>query len=140
LNEPAADDVERELRNASRTAWISAIDLAEVVDVMERIYRCSPAATLEALMLLESGGLRVAHVNGDIGVEAGAMHARHHDRKKSALSMADCIALGTARSGRTACDSRPGALGRRRRVRCHDRAAARHQRTKASVMARPVPT
>jgi uncharacterized protein with PIN domain len=98
LNEPAADDVERELRNASRTAWISAIDLAEVVDVMERIYRCSPAATLEALMLLESGGHRVAHVNGDIGVEAGAMHARHHDRKKSALSMADCIALATARA------------------------------------------
>jgi PIN domain nuclease of toxin-antitoxin system len=96
LNEPAADDVERELRDTSRTGWISAINLAEVIDVMERIYRRSPAQTLESLMLLESGGLRVAHLDGDIGVEAGALHARHYDRKSSALSMADCVALATA--------------------------------------------
>jgi PIN domain nuclease of toxin-antitoxin system len=96
LNEPAADDVERELRDPNQTAWISAINLAEVVDVMERIYARSPSATLESLMLLETGGLRVAHVDGDIGVQAGALHARHYDRNKSALSMADCVALATA--------------------------------------------
>ena len=96
LDEPAAADVERELRDASRTSWISAINLAEVVDVMMRIYGRSPEATLESLMLLESGGLRVAHVDGDIGVAAGALHARHYHRKTSALSMADCVALATA--------------------------------------------
>ena len=71
--------------------------LAEVVDVMERIYGRSSAATVESLMLLESGGLRVAHVDGDIGIEAGALHGRHYDRKNSALSMADCVARATAR-------------------------------------------
>lgn len=48
LDEPVAADVERELRDASRTAWISAINLAEIVDVMTRIYSRSPKATLES--------------------------------------------------------------------------------------------
>lgn len=76
---------------------VSAINLAEVVDVMARIYGRTPAETLDALALLESGGLRVAPVDADIGLDAGALHAQHYDRRTSALSMADCVALATAR-------------------------------------------
>jgi predicted nucleic acid-binding protein len=77
---------------------ISAINLAEIVDVMTRIYRRTPAETLDALALLESGGLRVAPVDADLGLAAGALHAQHYDRRTSALSMADCVALATARA------------------------------------------
>jgi predicted nucleic acid-binding protein len=76
---------------------VSAINLAEVIDVMTRIYHRTPAETLDALALLESGGLRFASVDSKIGLEAGTLHAQHYDRRTSALSMADCVALATAR-------------------------------------------
>ena len=66
--------------------------------MLTRIYHRAPARTLDALVLLESGGLRVASVDADIGIAAGNLHARHYDRKTSPLSMADCVALATSLS------------------------------------------
>ena len=63
---------------------------------MARIYRRSNADTMDALVLLESGGLQIAAIDATIGTSAGELHARHYDRKTSPLSMADCIALATA--------------------------------------------
>jgi predicted nucleic acid-binding protein len=77
---------------------ISALNLAEVIDVMTRIYKRAPADILDALVLLESGGLKVALVDGDLGITAGELHARYYDRRTSPLSMADCVALATAMS------------------------------------------
>lgn len=77
---------------------VSAINLAEVVDVMARIYGRTLAESLDALALLETGGLRIAPVDADVGLDAGALHAQHYDRRTSALSMADCVALATARA------------------------------------------
>lgn len=96
LDEPAAADVERELREPTRQARITALNLAEVVDVMARIYRRPPSDTMHALTLLQSGGLQVAPIDSSIGMAAGELHARHYDRRTAPLSMADCIALATA--------------------------------------------
>jgi predicted nucleic acid-binding protein len=74
------------------------LNLAEVIDVMTRIYDRAPALTLDALVLLESGGLHIAAVDADIGIDAGELHARHYDRRTSPLSMADCVALATSLS------------------------------------------
>ena len=63
---------------------------------MARIYRRSPAETMAALILLETGGFQIAVIDVDIGTSAGELHARHYDRKTSPLSMADCVALATA--------------------------------------------
>ena len=63
---------------------------------MARIYRRSHAETMDALILLESGGLQVAVIDAEIGTSAGELHARYYDRKTSPLSMADCVALATA--------------------------------------------
>ena len=63
---------------------------------MTRIYHRAHADTLDALMLIETGGLEIAVVDHDIGVAAGRLHARHYDRKTSPLSMADCVALATS--------------------------------------------
>jgi len=95
LDEPAAADVEAILRGAQGST-ISALNLAEVVDVMARIFERPPNRTLDALAFLEHAGLRVMAVDAEIGLAAGALHARHYDRQTSPLSMADCVALATA--------------------------------------------
>lgn len=77
-------------------AWISAINLGEVIDVMTRIFGRGYQETMDALVLLESGGLRIADVNADLGIDAGRLHAKHYHRTSSPLSMADCVALATA--------------------------------------------
>jgi predicted nucleic acid-binding protein len=84
------------LRHPTGPARISALNLAEVIDVMVRTYRRSRAETADALNLLESGGLLIAGVDADIGTSAGELHAWHYDRKTSPLSMADCVAVATA--------------------------------------------
>ena len=65
---------------------------------MTRIYDRTSFQTLDALALLEAGGLQVTPVDAEIGIDAGQLHARFYDRRTSPLSMADCVALATARS------------------------------------------
>lgn len=86
------------LRDQAQPATISAVNLAEVIDVMTRIYGRTPVFAREALVLLESGGLQIAAVDAEIGIGSGELHARHYHRKASPLSMADCIALATSLS------------------------------------------
>jgi PIN domain nuclease of toxin-antitoxin system len=86
------------LRDPAQQATISASNLAEVIDVMTRIYDRTPALTRDALVLLETAGLRIAAVDADIGIVAGSLHARHYHRKTSPLSMADGVALATSLS------------------------------------------
>lgn len=77
---------------------ISSVNAAEVVDVMTRTYERPVEATLNALSLLEAGGLLVSDADAAIGLAAGRLHARHYDRRTSPLSMADCVALAPAAS------------------------------------------
>jgi predicted nucleic acid-binding protein len=51
---------------------------------------------MDAIVLLEAGGLLVVEVDSDIGLAAGQLHARHYDRRTRPLSLADCVALATA--------------------------------------------
>lgn len=90
--------MERELRSPTQPAHISALNLAEVVDVLTRIYGRPTAATMDALLLLEAAGMRIVPVDADLGLAAGGLHARLYDRRTSPLSMADCVALATAMS------------------------------------------
>lgn len=66
--------------------------------MLSRIYGRETAATMDALLLLEAGGLRIVPVDADLGLDAGGLHARLYDRRTSPLSMADCVALATALS------------------------------------------
>jgi uncharacterized protein with PIN domain/bifunctional DNA-binding transcriptional regulator/antitoxin component of YhaV-PrlF toxin-antitoxin module len=98
LDEPAAGAVEAELRDPTRASRISAINLAEIVDVMTRIFEQPQDDVRSALELLQAGGLEVVPIDGDVGIEAGRLHARFYDRRTSPLSMADCVALASAMS------------------------------------------
>jgi len=98
LDEPAAGAVETELRDPTRRSWISAINRAEIVDVLTRVFEQTPDDVRAALELLEVGGLVVVAVDGDLGMEARRLHARFYHRRTSPLSMADCVALASAMS------------------------------------------
>ena len=98
LDEPAAGAVETELRDPTRRSRVSAINLAEIVDVLTRVFERAPDDVQAALELLEAGGLEVVSVDGDLGMEAGRLHARFYHRRTSPLSMADCVALASAMS------------------------------------------
>ena len=86
------------MRDESSQSRISAVNLAEIVDVLTRIFGSPLDEVLASVALLESGGLNVAEVDRSIGVDAGKLHSRHYDRSSSPLSMADCVALATASS------------------------------------------
>lgn len=88
--------METALREAGSPSRLSAVNLAEVVDVMTRIYQRPVDGTMMALAMLESGGLTIVPADAAVGALAGELHARHYDRKSSPLSMADCVALATA--------------------------------------------
>lgn len=75
---------------------ISAINVAEVLDVLVR-HRAWPAEEVEEkLRWLTLGGLRVVAVDESFGLGAGRLHAEHYHRLERALSLADCTALATA--------------------------------------------
>jgi PIN domain nuclease of toxin-antitoxin system len=91
--EPAAQQV-KGLLDAGAT--LSAVNLAEVVDVLVRVHGRSAIEVGERLDWLEAGGMVVVPVDAGIGRLAGALHAGHYHRTRSPLSLADCVALATA--------------------------------------------
>jgi len=94
--EPAAAEVESLLRDRDDPPRISAVNLGEVLDVLVRHKGFSVEEVTEKLAWLAVGGLEVVAVDEPIGLLAGELHARHHDRATRAVSLADCLALATA--------------------------------------------
>jgi uncharacterized protein with PIN domain len=94
--EPAADDVAALLRDPGHHVSISAVNVAEVVDVLVRVMGRSSEEVSEKLDWLSAGGLVVVPVDEGIGRTAGRIHATRYHRRDRPLSMADCIALATA--------------------------------------------
>ena len=96
LGEPAAEEVAALLSEPGGRVSISAVNLAEVVDVLVRVIGRTFEDVAEKLDWLEAGGLDLAEVDAGIGRLAGRCHARYYHRRDSPLSMADCVALATA--------------------------------------------
>jgi predicted nucleic acid-binding protein len=77
---------------------ISAINIAEVIDRLVRAEGYSDAEVASVLELAADAGLRVVDVTGAIGRAAGSLRAKHYERSRMNLSMADCVALATAQA------------------------------------------
>lgn len=97
LDEPAAGDVERLLRDGD--AAITSVNFAEVLDRLVRgqsMPRESVQSTLASL--LEA---RVERVDVDFRLASAAalLRATHYHRTQRPLSLADCICLAAARRG-----------------------------------------
>jgi predicted nucleic acid-binding protein len=73
------------------------VNVAEVVDSLVRVAGRPIDAVHERLDWLLVGGLTVEPVTEAIGREAGTLRAERYHRARNRLSMADCVALATAR-------------------------------------------
>ena len=94
--EPAMDDVSGLLRERSDTAQITAVNLAEVIDVLVRVRRRPRKIIDERIAWLQSGGLEVIPVTEAGGRRAADVRARHYHRTDCPISLADCVALAAA--------------------------------------------
>lgn len=96
VDEPAAGDVEALLRDPANPPRIGAANLAEVVDVLGRVYRRSHDEIGERVDLLVAGGLDIVRVDEGIARVAGRIRAERYHRVDRPVSLADCLALATA--------------------------------------------
>lgn len=98
IGEPAAGPVAAMLRDPQDRSVLSAVNLGEVIDVLVRLRgRALPEVT-ERLEWLAAGGLEVVGVDESVGRLAGRLRADHYDRRQRPISLADCVALATART------------------------------------------
>ena len=94
--EPAMPEVSRILHDHDSIPMVSAVTVAETMDVLVRGRRHRVEACDAQLQLLYSGGLEVVPVDEEIGRLAGLLRARHWSRDRRPVSLADCTTLATA--------------------------------------------
>jgi len=116
LDEPAAEEVGALVADGSEQAAINAVNLAEVIDRLVRVGGRDRASVLESLLWVRAGGLDVLFADDVIAEVAGQLRARHYDRRTAALSIADCVALATARREGATLATTDTALARIARV------------------------
>jgi predicted nucleic acid-binding protein len=98
IGEPAAAPVAAILRDPDDPSVLSAVNLAEVVDVLVRLRARPFDEVAEKLDWLAAGGLEAVAADESVGRMAGRMRAEHYDRRLRPISLADCVALATARA------------------------------------------
>lgn len=94
LGEPAAVEVEGLVRNG---ALLSAVNLVEVVYRAVRGRDLDRDEVAAAVSALKAVGLAVVPVDERVGVVAADVRIRHFHRSASPVSLADCVAVATAR-------------------------------------------
>ena len=90
-DEPAADDVEMLLRSGETA--ITAVNLAEALDVLQRVQGISSERLQELTMPLVGKQIRLLPIDERIARDAAGIRARRYHRTRSPLSLADCILL-----------------------------------------------
>jgi PIN domain nuclease of toxin-antitoxin system len=88
--------VETLLRDEADPPRISALNLAEVLDILVRHQGWPAGEVEEKLRWLTLGGLEIVAVDERAGLSAGRLHAAHYHRVRRPLSLADCVGLATA--------------------------------------------
>jgi predicted nucleic acid-binding protein len=95
-DEPAADQVEALLRRGE--AAITAINLAEALDVLQRVQGIAPERLRTLTVPLLQGSVELLPVDETLARGAGELRARHYHRSRSPLSLADCVLLAAAQA------------------------------------------
>ena len=93
--EPSAREVEGLLRKGDCAAV--ALNLAEAVDISQRIHDLSASEVRRALEPLILSGILIVAISGQAEAWLAAdLRAKHYDRGTCPLSMADCFLLAHA--------------------------------------------
>ena len=93
--EPAAPLVQQFLE--TEEAALTVLGVAEVVDHLVRLGGASEEDA--ALDLAQLGLADPARLDAGVALRAGLLRARHYRRNDRAVSLADCVAAESARSG-----------------------------------------
>lgn len=88
-DEPAAEDVDTILRRGR--AVMPAINLAEALDVLQRVERISRERLDELVAPLLSESVSVLAVDEPLARSAADIRARRYHRAKAPVSIADCV-------------------------------------------------
>jgi ribonuclease VapC len=91
--EESADEVAVLLR---RPSVLAALNAAEVVDQLKRVWGHDGDDVEGDLALLSDAGMRVQTMDAESALAAGRLRARSYRRQDCAVSMADCVAAITA--------------------------------------------
>jgi PIN domain nuclease of toxin-antitoxin system len=89
--EPAADRVEALLR--SDEAAITAVNLAEALDVLQRVQGIASERLEEVTAPLVGERMKLIPIDERIARDAADIRARRYHRTRAPLSLADCILL-----------------------------------------------
>lgn len=92
-NEPARPRV-REILRSGETA-MTAINLAEALDVVERVHGISLGESRAVVTALERE-VRVLPVREADAWKAAELRAKYYDRRVRAISIADCVLVGAS--------------------------------------------
>jgi len=115
-DEPAADEVSELLGDSASPNVISAANLAEVFDDLVRVRGHDEERAHQGVLMIRLAGLDVVFVDDVLAEDAGVLRARYYDRSRAALSMADCVALATARREKATLVTGDRALARAARA------------------------
>jgi PIN domain nuclease of toxin-antitoxin system len=92
---------------AEHESGITAVNLAEVVDVMQRRYSYPLEGAESAVDAVCAGGVSVVPVGDVEGRRAGALRAEYYGRRARSLSLADCFLLAATGDGDAVATSDP---------------------------------
>jgi predicted nucleic acid-binding protein len=105
-NEPAAEEVEVLLRRGD--VAMTAVNLAEALDVLQRLQRISNKRLAELTAPLIGERITLVVVDEQLARNAADVRARRYHRTRSPVSLADCILLAaTGASDELATADRP---------------------------------
>ena len=105
---PAAPTVRALLREGD--VAVTAANLAETLDVSQRVHGLAIPRAMEVLDPLLQGPLGVIPLDAEIARSAAEMHAGHYHRSTRPISLADAVLLASARSGDRIATADPDVL------------------------------
>lgn len=97
LDEPAASEVEATLRRGD--CAVSSVNLTEAIDQLGRVHERDVDELRAAFAPVLGEVLAVVAADEAVAWRAAELRRRHYRRRVSELSLADCLALASARPG-----------------------------------------
>ena len=84
---------------------MSTVTVAEVTDVLERVYGVSSEAVAGTVHGVLGVAVEFVPPTAELAARAGSIRARHYRRRANDVSLGDCFVLATASDGRTVVTS-----------------------------------
>ena len=101
--EPNADRILSAIGDAETS--VSTVTLAEVTDVLERVYGVPPDAIADTVHGVLGVAVAFVPPTAELAARAGSIRARRYRRRGNEVSLGDCFVLATAFDGRTVVTS-----------------------------------